>query len=63
VFGDGRAAQMTYYESPSGARVFSAGAFTLAGSVWQPTVSQIMINLLEELGKPAELAGTAPATH
>ena len=53
VFGDGRSAQMTYYEAPSGARVFSAGAFTLAGAVWQPPVSQMMINLIEGLSKPA----------
>ncbi len=53
VFGDGRSAQMTYYEAPSGARVFSAGAFTLAGAVWQPPVSQMMINLIDGLSKPA----------
>ena len=54
VFGDGRSAQMTYYEAASGARVFSAGAFTLAGAVWQPPVSQMMINLIEGL------SGSAP---
>ena len=56
VFGDGRSAQMTYYEAPSGARVFSAGAFTLAGAVWQPPVSQMMINLIDGLSKPAGVA-------
>ena len=53
VFGDGRRAQMTYYEAPSGARVFSAGAFTLAGAVWQPPATQVMINLIDGLSKPA----------
>ena len=53
VFGDGRRAQMTYYEAPSGARVFSAGAFTLAGAVWQPPVTQVMINLIDGLSTPA----------
>ncbi len=59
VFGDGRSAQMTYYETRSGARVFSAGAFTLAGAVWQPPVSQMMINLLDGLSQPpaAETSG------
>jgi hypothetical protein len=56
VFGDGRSAQMTYYEAPSGARVFSAGAFTLAGAVWQPPVSQMMINLIDGLSQPAVVA-------
>jgi hypothetical protein len=59
VFGDGRNAQMTYYEAPSGARVFAAGAFTLAGSVWQPPVQQMMTNLIAELSVPA---GEAPAS-
>jgi hypothetical protein len=52
VFGDGRSAQMTYYEAPSGAKVFAAGAFTLAGSIWQPPVQQIVANLIEELSGP-----------
>ena len=59
VFGDGRNAQMTYYEAPAGARVFAAGAFTLAGSVWQPPVQQMMTNLIAELSVPA---GEAPAS-
>ena len=31
LLGRGKTAQMTYYETPGGARVFAAGAFTLAG--------------------------------
>jgi hypothetical protein len=46
LYGDGRNAQMTYYRAPSGAMVFSAGAFTLAGSVFQPPVRRILSNLL-----------------
>jgi hypothetical protein len=38
----GKRAQMTYYETPAGAKVFAAGAFTLAGSVWEPSVSRLM---------------------
>ena len=48
VFGDGRTAQMTYYER-AGAKVFAAGAFTLAGSVEQPIVRRIVENLWARL--------------
>ena len=34
-----------------GARVFAAGAFTLAGSVWQPDVSRLMENLWARLAR------------
>ena len=45
LFGDGRAAEMTYYETPAGAHVFAAGAFTIAGSVWQGHVRELVTNL------------------
>ena len=45
LFGTGKSAQMTYYETPAGAKVFAAGAFTLAGSVWWPDVRRVMTNL------------------
>ena len=45
LYGDGHDADMTYYESASGAKVFAAGAFTIAGAVWQPHVRQLMANL------------------
>jgi hypothetical protein len=48
VFGDGRTAQMTYYER-HGAKVFAAGAFTLAGSVEEPPARQIIENLWARL--------------
>ncbi len=39
LFGRGRSAEMTYYEHPSGARVFSAGALNFGGqiAVWPET--------------------------
>ena len=40
---------MTYYETKNGARVFAAGAFTIAGSVWWPDVNQVMENLWARL--------------
>ena len=49
LFGTGHDAQMTYYETKNGARVFAAGAFTIAGSVWWPDVNQVMENLWARL--------------
>jgi hypothetical protein len=40
---------MTYYETPKGAKVFGAGAFTLAGAVWWPDVRQVIENLWAHL--------------
>lgn len=45
LLGPGLTAQMSYYETARGARVFSAGAFSLAGSIRQPTVGQLLENL------------------
>jgi hypothetical protein len=53
VLGPGLTAQMTYYETPSGAKVFAAGAFTLAGEVLsQPVVGQMIGNLWAHLSQP-----------
>jgi hypothetical protein len=51
LFGDGRDAEMSYYESAGGAKVFAAGAFTLAGAVGQPPVSALIGNLWDHLSK------------
>jgi hypothetical protein len=51
LYGDGRNADMTYYDTPAGAKVFAAGAFTIAGSVWQGHVRQLMTNLWDWLAK------------
>jgi hypothetical protein len=51
LYGDGRDADMTYYETAAGAKVFAAGAFTLAGSVWQGHVRELVSNLWERLAK------------
>ena len=53
VFGSGRNAQMTYYRAPSGSKVYAAGAFSLACSVWQPPVQQMMANLVNALAPSA----------
>jgi hypothetical protein len=53
LFGPGFTAQMTYYETSAGAKVFAAGAFTLAGSVLaNPTVGQLVANLWAKLSRP-----------
>jgi N,N-dimethylformamidase beta subunit-like, C-terminal len=49
LFGPGFTAQMTYYETPAGAKVFAAGAFTLAGSVWEPQMRQLVTNVWSHL--------------
>ena len=54
LLGRGMTAQMTYYETPRGARVFAAGAFTLAGAVFQPDVKALMENLWRELSAGRE---------
>jgi hypothetical protein len=50
IFGNGRDAEMTYYELPNGAKVFAAGAFTLAEGVESPQVERIIVNLWSRLG-------------
>jgi hypothetical protein len=52
LFGSGFTAQMTYYETPAGAKVFAAGAFSLADSVWKPDIERLMTNLWERLSTP-----------
>jgi hypothetical protein len=49
LFGPGFTGQMTYYETARGARVFAAGAFTIAGSAMQPPVRKLLENLWTRL--------------
>jgi hypothetical protein len=51
LYGPGMTAQMTYYEK-AGAKVFAAGAFTLAGAIRQPRVQQLIENLFTHLSRP-----------
>jgi N,N-dimethylformamidase beta subunit-like protein len=53
LYGDGRNADMTYYSTRAGAHVFAAGAFTIAGSVWQGHVRELVSNLWAHLGSRA----------
>jgi hypothetical protein len=48
----GRSAEMTYYETPRGAKVFAAGALNFAASVREPVVSGLLENLWARLSAP-----------
>jgi N,N-dimethylformamidase beta subunit-like protein len=49
IFGTGQDAEMSYYELPNGAKVFAAGAFTLAGRAGTVAVKQVLENLWARL--------------
>ena len=52
VFGPGLTAQMTYYETPQGAKVFAAGVIDFGGSSTVPAVSRMLSNLWARLAQP-----------
>ena len=43
---------MTYYETPSGAKVFAAGALNFAASIDQPAVARLLDNVWARLSRP-----------
>jgi len=51
-FGPGRSAEMTYYATPAGAKVFSAGVMNFGGSALWPAVSRMLENLWERTSRP-----------
>lgn len=52
AFGPGETAEMTYYATHAGARVFAAGTMNLGGSATLPTVSKLLDNLWRQLAPP-----------
>ena len=42
---------MSYYETPTGAKVFAAGAFSLGGSIGQPQVAPVVTNVWTRLAQ------------
>ena len=52
LLGAGRSAEMTYYETAAGAKVFAAGALDFAASLDQPAVSRLVENLWARLSSP-----------
>jgi hypothetical protein len=54
LFGPGRTAQMTYYETAAGAEVFAAGAFRLVTLPLRPEVAQLLENLWNHMAPPRD---------
>ncbi len=52
LFGPGLTAQMAYYETEAGAKVFSAGAMDFGGTALLPKVSRVLANLWARLASP-----------
>ena len=52
LYGPGFTAQMTYYETPVGAKVFAAGAMDFGGTALLPAVSRLLENLWGRLSVP-----------
>jgi len=57
VFGPGISANMSYYETRAGAKVFAAGAFSFAAAIWQPPVRQMAENLWARLASDKDKGG------
>src|SRR6266516_6356074 len=52
LFAPGRSAQMSYYETPAGAKVFASGVLNFVGSIDSPPASQLLENLWLRLSLP-----------
>jgi hypothetical protein len=52
AFGPGKSAEMTYYETAAGARVFAAGVMNFGGSALWPEVALLLDNLWARLSSP-----------
>jgi hypothetical protein len=52
IFGPGMTAEMTYYETRAGAKVFAAGAFSMAGAIGLRAVRKIVENVWTRLAQP-----------
>jgi hypothetical protein len=52
LYGPGLTAQMTYYETAAGAKVFAAGTLDFGGSATTDPVSQLLENLWTKLSRP-----------
>ena len=52
LMGPGRTAEMTYYETAAGAKVFAGGALNFGASVGDPVVARILDNVWARLSRP-----------
>ena len=51
-FGPGKTAEMTYYETARGSKVFDAGTINFGGAARRPTVAKMLENLWNRLRRP-----------
>jgi N,N-dimethylformamidase beta subunit-like, C-terminal len=52
LLGPGRTAEMTYYETPAGAKVFAAGSLNFGASLGRPEVDRLLSNIWARLTAP-----------
>src|SRR6185503_5204998 len=52
LMGPGRSAEMTYYDTPAGAKVFAAGVLNFAASLGSPEVDRLLANVWARLTVP-----------
>jgi len=52
LLGPGRSAEMTYYETQAGAKVFAAGALNFGASLGRPEVERLLANVWARLSRP-----------
>jgi hypothetical protein len=52
LLGAGRSAEMTYYETPAGAKVFAAGVINFGASLADPAVDRLLTNVWSRLAVP-----------
>jgi hypothetical protein len=52
LLGPGKTAEMTYYETPAGAKVFATGALNFAASLGDPAVARLLENVWARLSVP-----------
>jgi hypothetical protein len=52
LLGIGRSAEMTYYETPAGAKVFAAGVLNFGASLGDPAVARLLANVWNRLIVP-----------
>ena len=61
LFGPGVSGEMTYYETPAGARVFSAGSLDFGGSANSWPVTRMLENLWQHMLEPVAPPPAPPA--
>jgi hypothetical protein len=52
IFGSGKSAEMTYYETPRGSKVLAAGTINFGGAAWFPVVARLLDNAWARLARP-----------